>query len=277
VSGVRLCGLDVGISTTDAVGDWAEDRAVSLPTGPPAETATIAIRRLLETTPPPDDRPIVIAATGFGAHRLGDQLAGFPLRKIPELVAIGWGGTRVAGIPEALVVSLGTGTALVSVRDGELRHVSPGTGVGGGTLLGIARSVFGLEDLDALMELVRRGERSRVDLSIGEVAGGPLGALPPDATASNLGKCSPRARREDVAAGLVNLVTEVVLTVTLLGLQASGQGRAILIGKLMLFEPIGKRIADVARILHPVLVLPERGTVATALGAMWAARAEVEV
>ncbi|MGH7821904.1 MAG: Fumble domain-containing protein [Candidatus Binatia bacterium] len=273
VSSSRFCGIDIGISTTDAVAGWAEERPLSLPTGDPEATAERAIHELLAAVPPPDDRPITIAATGFGSHRIGGELCGLRVRKIPEISAIGRGGTRCAGFADALVVSLGTGTAMVSVRGAEMRHVSPGSGVGGGTLGGFARWLLGHDDLAGLAELALRGDRSRVDLTIGEVVGGPLGGLPAEATASNLGKRSVEVAREDLAAGLANIVSEVVLTVVLLGLQASGHERAILIGKLLLFEPIGRRIGEVAKMLAPLFVIPENGPVATALGALWAAEA----
>lgn len=269
----RFCGLDIGISTTDAVAEWAEERPFSLPTGDPAATAERAIGALLAAAPPPDGRPVTIAATGFGSHRIGSELCGLRVRKISELSAIGRGGTRGAGLTDALVVSLGTGTAMVSVRGTEMRHVSPGSGVGGGTLGGFARLLLGRDDPAGLAELALRGDRSRVDLTIGEVVGGPLGGLPAEATASNLGRRSAGVAREDLAAGLANLVSEVVLSVVLLGLQASGHGRVILIGKLLLFEPVGRRIREVAKVLAPLFVIPENGPVATALGALWSAQA----
>ena len=88
-----------------------------------------------------------MAATGAGSRALDDKLFGRPVVKVNEFTAIGVGGTSLAGKERALVVSLGTGTAIVSVNQAEIRHVS-GTGVGGGTLLGLAKHMLGVSAIE---------------------------------------------------------------------------------------------------------------------------------
>jgi type II pantothenate kinase len=267
---IGFCALDVGISTTDAVASWAEAISVSLPTVSPEESAKAALGRLLELARVPACE-LRVAATGVGSRRLPDRLHGFAVQRIPEITAIGRGGIGLGGGSEALVASLGTGTAMVSVRGTEMTHVVPGNGVGGGTLLGLGRALLGTDDLGELTRLARLGDRTRLDITIGEAVGGPLGALPENGTASNFAKYGAASRREDVAAGLLNLVAEVVLWTVLLGLQASGQARAILTGKLLLVEPIRRRIDEFSPLLGGALIIPERAAVASALGALWSA------
>ncbi|MGH7897986.1 MAG: Fumble domain-containing protein [Candidatus Binatia bacterium] len=268
---IEFCALDVGISTTDAVAGWAEEVSVSLPTVSPEASAKAALDRLLELAPPPR-RELCVAATGVGSRRLPERVSGLAVRRISEMTAIGRGGIGLAGVPEALVASLGTGTAMVSVRGAEMTHVVPGNGVGGGTLLGLGRALLGTADLDELARLARLGDRTRLDITIGEAVGGPLGALPENGTASNFAKYASSSRREDVAAALLNLIAEVVLWTILLGLQASGQARAILTGKLLLVEPIRRRMAEFSPLLGGALIIPERAGIASALGALWSAR-----
>ncbi len=265
-----FCGLDVGISTTDAVGSWAPGAAVSLSTESPVESATAAVERLLASGPPAGED--VIAATGVGSHRLPARLCGLRLERIPEIEAIGRGGIARSGRSEALVVSFGTGIAMVSVRGGEMRHVVPGTGVGGGCLRGLARALLGTDDLETIAALASRGDRRALDMTIGEVAGGPLGALPEDGTAANFAKFAPETPREDVAAALVNLIAETALWTTLLGLQASGHGMALLTGKLLLVEPFRRRVDEIAERLGGILTVAPDFAVATALGALWSLR-----
>jgi type II pantothenate kinase len=265
---VATCGLDVGISTTDAVAGWT-DASVTLATTEIEPSAVAAVRTLLEKAPPPG--AVSIAATGAGSHRLPPRLCGFPVRPVGEILAIGRGGIGLAGGGEALVASLGTGTALVSVRDSGFHHVTPGNGVGGGTLLGLARALLGTDDLAELSRLADLGDRRQLDITIGEALGGSLGLLPADGTAANFAKYAAGTRREDVAAALVNLVTEVVLWTVLLGVQASGHSRAVLTGKLVWLAPVRRRIDEVGSLLGDRLVVPERGGVASALGALWAA------
>ena len=265
------CGLDVGLSTTDAVAGWAGEASVTLPTRALESTAERALSSLFERAGSPSGA-ITIAATGAGSHRLPDRLHGFPVERVSEFTAIGRGGIGIAGGDEALVASLGTGTAMVSVRDGSMTHVTPGNGVGGGTLLGLSRALLGTDDLEEICRLANEGDRRRLDVTIGEAVGGSLGALPADGTASNFAKYAAGARREDVAAALVNLVAEVVLWTILLGLQVSGQGRAVLTGKLVLLAPVRRRIDEMSQALGGLLIVPPRAAIASALGAMWSLR-----
>jgi len=271
MSELALCGLDVGISTTDAVAGWNEDAAVSLPTRGIEDTAAAALRELFARAGGPPAK-LVVAATGVGSRRLPARFAGFDIRRVAETTAIARGGIGLAGGAEALVASLGTGTAMVSVRPSEIRHVTPGNGVGGGTLIGLGRALVGTDDLTELARLAARGDRRALDITIGEAVGGPLGVLPEDGTASNFAKYAVGARREDVAAALLNLVAEVVLWTVLLGLQASGHVRAILTGKLLLVEPVRTRIEEIGARLGGLFAVPSRGDVASALGALWALR-----
>jgi type II pantothenate kinase len=271
VSALAYCGIDVGISTTDAVAGWDDRHSVSLPTRGIEETAARALRELLARAGNPPGT-LVIAATGVGSRRLGSSVGGFEVRRVAEMTAIGRGGIGLAGGAEALVASLGTGTAMVSVRSAEMRHVTPGNGVGGGTLLGLGRALLGTDDLEELARLAGRGDRKALDITIGEAVGGPLGVLPEDGTASNFAKYAAGMRREDVAAALLNLVAEVVLWTVLLGLQASGHFRAVLIGKLLLVKPVRQRFEEIGARLGGLFAVPERGDVASALGALWALR-----
>jgi type II pantothenate kinase len=269
VSGrVAYCGLDIGISTTDVVAEWADGVAVSRTTGAFEASAEAAFSELLERAGPPPAREIVVAATGAGSHRLQQRLCGCSVERVSEIVAIGHGGIGIAGGGDALIASLGTGTAMVSVRDGVMTHVTPGNGVGGGTLLGLSRALLGTDDLAELCRLADAGDRKRLDITIGEAVGGPLGVLPTDGTASNFAKYAAGSKREDVAAALVNLVAEVVLWTVLLGMQVSSQSRAILTGKLVLLAPVRRRIDEMSVALGGVLAAPPRAAIASALGAM---------
>jgi type II pantothenate kinase len=268
---IAYCGLDVGITTTDAVAGWDEAVAVTLPTKSPEATAEQALRALLERAGVPGGA-LVVAATGVGSRWLADRVCGYRVRRVSEMVAIGRGGIGLGGGSAALVASLGTGTAMVGVRGSEITHVTPGNGVGGGTLLGLARALLDTDDLGELDRLASRGDRRRLDMTIGEVVGGRLGALPADGTAANFAKYASGAAREDVAAALLNLVAEVVLWTVLLGLQASGHGRAVLTGKLLLVGPVRRRFEEIGSMLGDRMVIPERGDVASALGALWSLR-----
>ena len=79
-----------------------------------------------------------IVLTGLGSTYFHENIFGIPTIHALELDAIGHGGLYLSGLDEALVVSLGTGSAFIRAsRTNGFRHLG-GSGVGGGTLAGMA-------------------------------------------------------------------------------------------------------------------------------------------
>jgi type II pantothenate kinase len=261
-----IVGIDIGSSTTDAV--LVDDDLVvaSVETNEPFAAACGSLAKLVAETGRKLNDVEVVAVTGGGAHAVGERLLDLPVRHVPEIDAIGVGGTALAGKTDALVVSMGTGTALVCVRADSITHVG-GTAVGGGTLRGLARHLLDVTCLDTLAQMAERGDVSRVDLSIAEVAGGPIGYLPAEATASNFGKLSSDPTANDKAAGLVNMVSQVILTTTIVVASATGLQDIVLTGKLLRVEPLMRRMRDAYPLLPNNFLVPPRAEVATAVGA----------
>ena len=85
-----------------------------------------------------------------------------------------------------------------------------GTGIGGGTLVGLSNAVLNVRDIKNLVKLAQKGDLRRVDLAIGDITTNAVSNLPFDATASNFGKLSELATPEDIALGLLNLVYQTV-------------------------------------------------------------------
>ncbi len=57
--------------------------------------------------------------------------------EVPEIESIGLGGASLAGCRNCLVVSMGTGSAMVHVDHQKVTHMG-GSAVGGGTIKGLA-------------------------------------------------------------------------------------------------------------------------------------------
>jgi type II pantothenate kinase len=188
-----IVGIDIGGSTTDAVIlDNGGVHVVTIEANDPVAAAAGALGKLVESYNLPLDEIACVAATGAGSRALSDSLFGRPVVKVNEFTAIGIGGTSLAGTDEALVVSLGTGTAIVSVKRDKIEHVS-GTGLGGGTLRGLSRHMLGVSSLETLETMAERGDLSRVDLTVRDIAGGAIGDLPPGTTSANFGKITADA------------------------------------------------------------------------------------
>mgnify|MGYP000346308101 CR=1 FL=1 len=121
-----------------------------------------------------------------------------------------------------IVASIGTGTAFVHAKGGVYTHLC-GTGVGGGTLKGLAVKVLGVANMREFDSLAMAGDCGRVDLLIGDFVES-YGILDPEITASNLARLDPTATDADWAAGLANLVLQVIGTMSLLDEEILPQG-----------------------------------------------------
>ncbi len=128
-----------------------------------------------------------VAVTGGQYRLLPDQVGATRLVKISEVNAIGRGGLYLAGLDEALVVSGGSGTAMVAARRRTAVHVT-GSAVGGGTLQGLGRLLLGETDPLAIDRLALQGDANHVDLTLVEAVGAGVGRLPVNANAVNFGR-----------------------------------------------------------------------------------------
>ena len=274
-------GLDFGLTTTDAVA-WPGPAGAPLgePLGHatlqrpgPADTGVLA-RALRELGVEPAD-VARLAVTGGRSRTLPEAWSGVPLVKVAEPEAIGRGGLALAGLRRALVISCGTGTAMVMAdRDlGTYRHVS-GTAVGGGTLVGLGHALLGERDAQALAALAADGDASGVDTTLGEVLGGGVGDLPPEATAVNLGRLVDLAgppARADLAAGLVAMVAQVIALLAINAARAHDLADVIATGRLAQLAPVRATFDAVADLYRrPRFVVPPAGARATAMGAVLA-------
>lgn len=182
----------------------------------------------------------LLAVTGGRHMMLPDFLEGVPVVKVGELRAIARGGQALAEAkPELppqplLVVSAGSGTAMVAACGGEYRHVT-GSGVGGGTMLGLGRLLLGHVDPVRLDQQAQQGDPNGADLALRDVVEGPIGSLPGDATAMNFGRVARMGVQpsdEDMAAALVTLVGQVVATLAINAARAAQVEEVVVTGHL---------------------------------------------
>ena len=274
-------GLDFGLTTLDAVtspvgpgGSGREANGhVSVARPGPADTTLLALAlQRLGVEPRALAR---IAVTGGRSRTLPDAWAGVSIHKVPEPEAIGRGGLALSGLRRALVVSCGTGTAMVLAdRDlGSYRHVS-GTAVGGGTRVGLGQALLDERYPLALAALAAAGDASGVDTTLGEVLGGGVGDLPPEATAVNLGRLADLTEppaRADLAAGLVTMVAQVIALIAINAARAFDLTDVVAVGRLAQLAPVRATFDAVADLYHrPRFTVPAEGPRATALGAVLA-------
>jgi type II pantothenate kinase len=262
-----IVGIDIGGSTTDAVVlDNGGLHVVTIEANDPVAAAAGALGKLVQTFGLPLEKVRRVAATGAGSRALDDTLFGLPVVTVNEFHAIGIGGTSLASKTNALVVSLGTGTAIVSVNGDRIEHVS-GTGLGGGTLRGLSRHMLGVSSLETLEAMAERGDLTRVDLTVRDIAGGAIGDLPPGTTASNFGKITADATSEDKALAIMNMIVEVVSVLSIAAARGCGQENIVLTGKLTRIFRFMQRVKRLNFVFGSGFVIPEHADYATAIGA----------
>lgn len=271
--------IDFGISNTDVVARvGGELRHWNQPYhGDPDEASVAAILAAGGIDLGDLER---LAVTG-GRHKLlPARLGHTQIVPFNEVKAIGRGGQAILGLTEAerqeptIVASAGSGTALIKAQGGEFAHVF-GTGVGGGTMLGLARLLLGTLDPVEVGDLALAGDRNGADLSLADVITGPIGHLPADATAVNFGRLARQdftaeVRRQDLAAALVNLVAQTIGLITVNSAHAHGCARIVVIGHMLDMAYFRHVLSLVGKYYTTAMILPTAPGCATALGALTA-------
>ncbi len=249
-SAVKLCGLKDGkVAFTHYASAHHEGRIYEMLSG-------------LGVQP---EKAEVIAVTGLNTARTGLEQHALPLAYIEEPRAIGAGGAWLAGRDDVIVTSIGTGTAFVLVRGGQCTHIG-GTGVGGGTIRGLAKRLMGLDDIQAFDRLVQQGDYGKVDLLIRDFSSGSE-TLFPEMTASNLARMDPTATEADWAAGILNLVLQVVGTMSMLSCNGYGASGVVVIGAVAGTEASRANFQRFTDIYGLDFLIPEHYACATAIGA----------
>lgn len=218
-----------------------------------------------------------INLTGVGASAINKKIYDLPTYKVDEFTANGLGGGYFAGDKKNfIVISMGTGTSYVEVKNGVPRHLG-GIGIGGGTITGLAKLMLETNDISKIEELAEAGEVGHVDLRIGDISEDPLPGLNLDITASNFGKAKFRTNCEDKAAGIVHMVIENICQTAALISKDTEIKDFILIGNLINF----KECESVVRMLEGMhegihYEIPKMGEFATAIGTALASKCELK-
>ena len=188
--------------------------------------------------------------------------------RVPEFDCIGRGGIYLSGLENAIVVSMGTGTAIVHARnDGTMKYLG-GTGVGGGTLLGLSKLLVGAADIGHISEFVENGDLGNVDLRIKDMtASGTQPVINADMTAANFGNVSDVATKADITKGIANLVYETVGMVSIFASRSVGVTDIVLTGNLTRLDSCTVKFDEFNRLGYGVrFVVPELSEFSTAIG-----------
>lgn len=263
-----VIGLDIGGSTTKIVG-MLDQKIVSheiVRADDPVASAFGALGKYLDVNRLKISDIERLMITGVGASFPSGDLLGIKTVHVQEFLATGLGGLFLSGVAHAVVVSMGTGTAFVDARQEVVRHII-GSGVGGGTILGLANSILNVRDFDLLMELASGGSLQRVDLSIGDISRVEIPGLSMDTTASNFGKLADDASREDLALGIFNLVFQSVGTMAVLAARTVGLKDVVFTGQMTRVPQCRDLFHVFSELYNIHFHVPDMSEFATAVGA----------
>jgi pantothenate kinase len=185
---------------------------------------------------------------------------------IPEIDAVGFGGSRLAGFDECVVASIGTGTAIVHYANNQAQHMG-GTGVGGGTIKGLCALLCNLHDPAGIETAALKGNPSHLNLTISDLGYESISFLGSDMTASNFAAVQSR-RIEDLAAAILRLVGETVgIIASLCAREAGCMDKIVIVGKVAQNRFIRHTLELVGKLYQTHFLFPENPGYATVYGA----------
>lgn len=269
-----VIGIDVGGSTTKIVGFRTDDPACPLieplfvQATDPLTSAYGAFGKFLDKNGLSLSDIARVMMTGVGAGHMKNGLYGLPCRTVPEFDSIGLGGLYLSGLDNALTVSLGTGTALVHAVRGDSITYLGGTGVGGGTLMGLSKLLLKAESVNHIADMAAEGDLSHVDLRIGDISAESIGdLLQAEVTAANFGNVTELATEKDIARGILNMVFETVGMISVFAARSRGTEDIVLTGNLTEIDACRKKFEQFNRMGYGVrFCIPERARFATVIG-----------
>lgn len=270
-----IIGIDVGGSTTKIVGVRGENGKQRIITpqyvsaNDPVTATYGAFGKFTDENELSIQDITKVMMTGVGSSYIKKKLYGLSSERVREFDGIGKGGLYLSGLDEALVVSMGTGTALVHARsDGRMTYLG-GTGVGGGSLMGLSKLLVGAESVDHIAEFAEGGDLGNVDLRIKDITSpDALEALSRDLTASNFGNVSDIASKSDLALGVLNMVFETVAMVSVFAARSVGVRDIVLTGNLTELTLCKKKFEEMTEMGYGVrFIIPEYSRFATVIGA----------
>ncbi|MDR1001518.1 MAG: type II pantothenate kinase [Clostridiales bacterium] len=264
---MSIIGIDIGGSTTKIIGlrDTKTLAPCLVKANDPVASLFGAFGKFIDANNIALSEIDRVMITGVGASFLTKPIYGIKTVKVEEFLANGLGGLFLSGLGEALIVSMGTGTALVEAGK-NIRHIG-GTGIGGGTIMGLANKMLNIRDIDLIIQMAQSGNLSHVDLMVGDITKDALPGLPPHTTASNFGRISDVATSGDIALGIINLVMQSVGMSAVFAARGLNMNDTVLIGNLTAIPQCAVIFDNLKELFSMNFIIPPQAEYATALGA----------
>ncbi len=277
--GSVVLGIDVGGSTTKIVGFRQKQdgtRTLMQPLFVRATDPITSIYGALGRYTAENDLSLEdirrVMTTGVGSSYLSGPIYSLSCQAVPEFSGVGLGGLYLSGLDDAIIVSMGTGTALVHAKRRENGATAidylGGTGVGGGTLVGLCKKILGVDTIPHIEQLCKGGDLSKIDLTIKDITkAGQFPEMNANLTASNFGNLSDMADSHDIALGLANMVAETIAMMAVFAARGNGIHDIVLIGNLTSISPIRQVFEGLGQSFGVRFLIPENASFGTVIGA----------
>ncbi|MDD5916424.1 MAG: BadF/BadG/BcrA/BcrD ATPase family protein [Clostridiales bacterium] len=269
-----IIGIDIGGSTTKitALKDGVLLRPSAVKATDPLASVYGAFGKYTSENRIPISGIERVAVTGVGSAFLTDDIYGLPTHHINEFMATGKGGLYLTGLVRAVIVSMGTGTAMIYAHEGVAEHLG-GTGVGGGTLIGLSRKMLGMSSADEIAALAAGGSLENIDLTIEAMTKKDISPnLTAKTTASNFGNLKETAGREDIALGIINLVYETAGMMAIFSARQKSVTDIVLTGNLSVLPQAKDKFRSLSEMFGVKFIIPDMSQYATVIGAALTAK-----
>lgn len=139
-------------------------------------------------------------------------------------------------INSAIIANIGTGTSIHIMTDNTHTRLG-GTGIGGGTLVGLGAALTGITNYKDIIELSKKGNRSSIDVLVSDIYKNNKLPINGSLTASNFGgvvlKTEENRNNTDLLAGVQGIIGEVVASLCIQAADAHQVEDIIYIGSTL--------------------------------------------
>ena len=263
-----IIGIDIGSTTTKAVSieDGKVTRKIKTKALDAVTSAAGALGKIVLENEIQINNIEKIKITGAGSSKIKNDIFGIPTGRVKEIEAIGIGGMFLSGMNDIIITNIGTGTVIIEAGERGIVHFG-GSGVGGGTILGLAKKLLPTAEFNGIMKLAKNGMIKNVDLLLGDITDTSISFLNGESTAANFGKMLDAASPGDIALAIINMVYQVIGVLSVFAARAKNTGRVIVTGNGSSNQIGQKVLTDISALYGIEFLYPEYAEYTTAVGA----------
>lgn len=261
-------GIDAGGTLTKVA--YNQDGHIHYKKFPTEDTA--AVMALVQTQL---DAAARIALTGGRAHVIKNRLQHQQMKELVEFEATCRGAQHLARQQEIpleepfILANVGTGTSIHYVN-GDNHERIIGSGIGGGTLVGLAQGLTGEKNFEQIVQLAAGGDRAKLDLQVKDIYGDQESPILGSLTASNFGKSSKGdPSKQDQMAAIAGMVAETVMLLSTQAADRFGTYSIVYIGSTFSnHNDLKDSIATYTKLVEKKPYFLKNGEMSGALGAL---------